>query len=75
MSIFTDGNFIPCSISLKTKVMADLNIPVKLEENIILEFSDFQDPIIGHRETSLQDPFRKSNSNFQVLSKEVISNT
>ncbi|XWS60485.1 hypothetical protein CRYUN_Cryun07bG0040100 [Craigia yunnanensis] len=74
-SVFPEGNFIPSSISSKTKVMADLNIPVKLEEDIIPDFSDFQDPVIGHRETSLQDPFRKSNSNFQVLSEEVIQNS
>ncbi|XWS47974.1 hypothetical protein CRYUN_Cryun13aG0031600 [Craigia yunnanensis] len=74
-SVFPEGNFIPSSISSKTKVMADLNIPVKLEEDIIPEFNDFQDPVIDHRETSLQDPFRKSNSSFQVPSKEVIPNS
>ncbi|XVE56872.1 hypothetical protein DITRI_Ditri04bG0045200 [Diplodiscus trichospermus] len=62
------------AISSKTKVMDDLNIPVKLVEDII-PFSDFQDPVIGNRETSLQDPFGKSNSNFQVLSGEVIPNS
>ena len=55
--------------------MADLNIPVKLEEDIIPELSDFQDPVIGHRETSLQDHSGKSNSNFHVLSEEIIPNS
>ncbi|KAK6250017.1 hypothetical protein SCA6_004022 [Theobroma cacao] len=74
-SVFPEGNFIPSSISLKSKVLADLNIPVKLEEDKIPELSDFQDPIIGHRETSLQDLSGKSNSSFEVLSKEVIPNS
>ncbi|XP_022728357.1 uncharacterized protein LOC111283930 [Durio zibethinus] len=74
-SVFPEGNFIHSSISLKKNVMADLNIPLKLEEDIIPESSEFQDPVVGHRETSLQDPYGKSNSNFQVLSKEVIPNS
>lgn len=74
-SVFSEGNFISSSISSKRKVMADLNIPFKLEEDIIHEFSDFQDPIIGHKETSLQDPFGKLNSNFQVQSEEVKLNS
>ncbi|XVE54745.1 hypothetical protein DITRI_Ditri03aG0106200 [Diplodiscus trichospermus] len=73
-SVFPEGNCIPSSISSKKKVMADLNIPVKLEEDIP-EFSDFQDPVIGHRETSLLDRSGKSNSNSHVLSKEVITNS
>ncbi|XP_021286456.1 uncharacterized protein LOC110418144 isoform X2 [Herrania umbratica] len=74
-SVFPEGNFIPSSISLKTKVLADLNIPVKLEADIIPELSDFQHPIIGHRETSLLDLSGKSYSSFEVLSKEVIPNS
>ncbi|XVF11857.1 hypothetical protein REPUB_Repub08aG0063300 [Reevesia pubescens] len=74
-SVFPEGNFIHTSVSSKKKVMADLNIPVKLEEDTIPEFCDFQDPVIGHRETSLQDSFGKSNSNSQVLSEEVIPNS
>ncbi|XWS51182.1 hypothetical protein CRYUN_Cryun12cG0155300 [Craigia yunnanensis] len=74
-SVFPEGNCIPSSISLKKKVMADVNIPVKLEEDLIPEFSDFQDPVIGRRKTSLQDPSGKSNSNFHVLSEEVIPNS
>ncbi|XWS37303.1 hypothetical protein CRYUN_Cryun19dG0031500 [Craigia yunnanensis] len=74
-SVFPEDNCIPSSISLKKKVMADLNIPVKLEEDIIPEFSDFEDPVIGHRETSLQDPSGKSNSNFHILPEEIIPNS
>ncbi|XVF50054.1 hypothetical protein PTKIN_Ptkin04bG0063800 [Pterospermum kingtungense] len=74
-SVFSEGNFISSSNSSKIKVMADLNIPAKLEEDIIPEFSDFQDPVMGHKETLLQDPFGKSNSNFQVQFEEVKSNS
>ncbi|XP_022738422.1 uncharacterized protein LOC111291102 isoform X2 [Durio zibethinus] len=73
--VFPEGNFIPSSISSKKKVMADLNIPVELEEDIIPEFSNFQDPVIGHSETLLQDPSGKSDLNFHVLSEEVIPNS
>ncbi|GMJ05784.1 hypothetical protein HRI_004247600 [Hibiscus trionum] len=63
-TIFPEENFVTSSASPKIKVMADLNIPVELEEDMIPEFRDFQDLVFGH-------PFGKSNSNFQVRSEEI----
>ncbi|MBA0735462.1 hypothetical protein Gogos_019307 [Gossypium gossypioides] len=73
--VFPGGNFIPGYISSKKKILADLNIPVELEEDIIPESSGFKDPIIGHKEPSLQDPSGKSNSNFHGMSKEASPNS
>ncbi|OMO49904.1 hypothetical protein COLO4_38302 [Corchorus olitorius] len=74
-TVLHEGNSIPGFIFSKPRVLADLNIPAKLEEDYIPELIDFEDPVIGQRETSLKDPSGKSNSNDQVLSKEVISNS
>ncbi|KAE8661754.1 Flavin-binding monooxygenase family protein [Hibiscus syriacus] len=41
-SIFPKENFVTCSASSKLKVIADLNAPVELEEDIIPEFSSRQ---------------------------------
>ncbi|XVF09000.1 hypothetical protein REPUB_Repub07fG0052600 [Reevesia pubescens] len=51
-SVFPEGSFIPSSISSKKKVMADLNIPVELEEDVIPERRDLSIPL----ESALEQP-------------------
>ncbi|KAK8659114.1 hypothetical protein V6N13_029326 [Hibiscus sabdariffa] len=67
-SVFPEENFVTGSVSSKIKVMADLNIPAKLEEDMIPKCRDFQDLVFSH-------PFGKSNSNFQARSEEIDPNS
>ncbi|KAA3457699.1 DUF863 domain-containing protein [Gossypium australe] len=69
--VFAEGNFIPGYISSKKKILADLNIPVELEEDIIPESGGFKDPIIDHKEPSLQDPSGHGRNHLNSFSRDL----
>lgn len=72
--VFQDDNMTRAQFSGKTKCLADLNEPIKLEDEADPESNDFLGPVLDRRESPCQDLSGKRNSDFQARPKEAIQN-
>ncbi|GLT25243.1 hypothetical protein SLA2020_003870 [Shorea laevis] len=69
-------NASPSTISSKTKILADLNIPINFEEEIAPEFGELSNPVTGHTAHLCQGDKRNSlDSCPQELCSEKSSNS
>ncbi|KDP31303.1 hypothetical protein JCGZ_11679 [Jatropha curcas] len=73
--VFQDGDTRPASFSRKTNCLADLNEPIKLEEETNLESNVFLGPVPCDRENTCQDLSGKRNSDLRVQLKQTIQGT
>lgn len=72
--VFQEDNMAAHVLSRKTKELADLNEPIRLEEEIDTNSNDFPGPISHNREIPSQDLSGKTNSDLQVQPKEIVQN-
>ncbi|KAJ9163567.1 hypothetical protein P3X46_023218 [Hevea brasiliensis] len=72
--VFQDYNVSQAPFSRKTKCLADLNEPIKLEEETNPESNVFLGPVADLREIPCQDLSAKRNSDVQSQPKETVQN-
>ncbi|XP_002514707.2 uncharacterized protein LOC8284482 [Ricinus communis] len=70
--VFQDDDTTRASFSMRTKLLADLNEPIKLEEETDPESNDFLSPVSDPREIPCHDLSGEKFSDFQFQPKETI---